>query len=146
MGGRTVGSGSRRRRPKGRGRRGLGVFGYLGIAGAGVGAVLVLGRELWSGYEYLAWIGAWSLATLLTYAYDKAAARSGQDDRGKSQAARVDELALHLMAMLGGFVGGWVGRHGFRHKTRKPVFGVVLGLATVLHAAALLWRHGVIEL
>lgn len=142
--GKAVKSASRARRPKGRGRRGLGVFGYLGIAGVMVGAVLFVGRDLWNGYEYLAWIGAWSLATLLIYAYDKAAARSGQDDRGKSKAARVDELALHLMALLGGFVGGWVGRHGLRHKTRKPVFGVVLGLATVLHAAALLWRHGLI--
>ncbi len=137
-------SGSRARRPKRRRRRGLGVFGYLGIAGAGVGGLLFLGRHLWKGHEYLAWIGAWSLVTLVVYAYDKAAARSGQDERGKSTAARVDELALHSMAVLGGFVGGWIGRHGLRHKTRKPVFGVVLGLATVLHAVALLWRYGII--
>jgi len=134
----------RTRRREGRGRRGLGVLGYVGIAGLVVGTMLVLGRDLWRGYEYLAWIGTWSVVTVVVYAVDKAAARSGKDERGQSKSARVDELALHLMALLGGVVGGWIGRHAFRHKTRKPVFGVVLGLATFLHAGALLWNHGVI--
>ena len=48
------------------------------------------------------------------------------------------ESTLHGLALLGGFVGGWVGRHALRHKTRKPIFALVLGFATVGHAA-LIW-------
>ncbi|MCH9681262.1 MAG: DUF1294 domain-containing protein [Deltaproteobacteria bacterium] len=118
--------------------RHLGVTGYISIATLGALAMLASTRELWRGYEHAAWIVAWGLVTFVVYAIDKRAARAGKDDRGGSKRSRVDELALHLLAVVGGFVGGWVGRHGLRHKTRKPMFAVVLVLATALHLSALL--------
>lgn len=125
----------------GRGPRrppGLGVTGYLTLAAIGAGVLLLIERRLWPGHEHLAWIVAWSVVTFVAYAVDKSAAKRGKDERGSSRAARVDELALHLLAVLGGFVGGWLGRHGLRHKTNKPVFAVVLVLATALHVSRLL--------
>ena len=91
---------------------------------------------------YAAWIAAWSLITFVVYGLDKRAAKQGKDGRGKSKARRVPEKTLHLLALLGGFGGGWLGRHLFRHKSAKPVFALVLGLATALHLSAALglWR------
>ena len=119
-------------------RRGLGVTGYMSIATLGAVALLAATRQLWQGYEHPAWVGAWSLVTFVVYAIDKSAAAAGSDERGRSKQARVDELALHLLALVGGFAGGWIGRHALRHKTRKPLFAVVLLLATGLHASKML--------
>ena len=77
----------------------------------------------------LIWIAVWSLVTFAVYAYDKRAA--------KARRRRVPETTLHTLALVGGFVGGWIGRQGLRHKTRKPKFAVVLTLATVVHAGLL---------
>ena len=56
-------------------------------------------------------------------------------DKGQSKRAglRVPEMVLHLLALAGGFPGGWLGRLFFHHKTRKDAFLVILILATVLH-------------
>ncbi len=115
-------------------RRGWGVTGYLSFAAVGAGGLLTLGRPLWVGHEHAAWIVAWSLVTFVVYAIDKAAAK-------RTDAARVDELALHGLAVLGGFAGAWIGRHGLRHKTQKPMFGLVLLLATALHVGVLVHAH-----
>lgn len=117
----------------------LGVIGYLGLGAIGAAALVVLVRARWPGYEHVAWMAAWSVTTLVAYAVDKAAAKVGQDERGRSKRGRVRETTLHLLTLLGGFPGGWIGRHGLRHKTRKPVFGVVLVVSTVVHGV-LLWR------
>lgn len=125
-----------------RGRRFLGVTGYLTIAFVSAALLLALTRTLWQdGLEYPAWLIAWSVVTFAMYLVDKLAARQGQDDDGNSKAARVNERALHLFALLGGFAGGWIGRHGLRHKTRKLEFGVILALATAAHLSKLagLW-------
>ena len=75
---------------------------------------------------YLCWLIGWSVATFLVYGIDKAqAGRHGW---------RVPENLLHGLALVGGAVGGWLGMFGFRHKTQKPVFKVVLAAATVLQA------------
>ena len=70
------------------------------------------------------WLSSINLVTFLAYGYDKAEAKSG--------GRRVPEIVLHALALAGGFVGGWVGRYIFRHKTLKPVFTVVLTLSTIL--------------
>ncbi|MEX1364121.1 MAG: DUF1294 domain-containing protein [Nannocystaceae bacterium] len=119
-------------------RRGLGVTGYLSIATIGAAVLLAATREVWKGHEHLAWIVAWGAVTFVMYAIDKSASAAGKDDRGNSKEARVNELALHLLALLGGFVGGWIGRHGLRHKTNKPVFALVLLVATGLHVSKML--------
>lgn len=114
------------------------VIGYLGLGAIGAAGLVVLVRARWPGYEHTAWIAAWSVTTFIAYAIDKAAAKAGQDDRGRSRRTRVRESTLHLLALLGGFLGGWLGRHGLRHKTKKPMFGAVLAVSTVLHAVLLL--------
>ena len=77
-----------------------------------------------------AWLLAVSLATFGLYGYDKYQARAG--------GMRVPEAALHGLALAGGFAGGWLGRWAFRHKTRKPVFTVVLLVSTVFYLGLIL--------
>lgn len=104
---------------------------YLTFALAPALAVMFFSRAHVGEYLHLVWVGATGVTTFLVYAYDKAAARAG--NRG-----RVPELTLHLLALLGGFAGGWLGRQLLRHKTQKPVFAVILLLATATHVTKLL--------
>ena len=70
---------------------------------------------------YLAWLGTWSLATFAAYAIDKSQARR--------HSWRLPENALHGLAVAGGAIGGWVGMLGLHHKTRHPVFALILAIA-----------------
>jgi uncharacterized membrane protein YsdA (DUF1294 family) len=70
---------------------------------------------------YLVWLAAWSVATFAAYAIDKSQARRGS--------WRIPENGLHGLAVAGGAIGGWVGMLGLRHKTRHPVFPLVLAVA-----------------
>jgi uncharacterized membrane protein YsdA (DUF1294 family) len=50
----------------------------------------------------------------------------------------VPELLLNLMALAGGFVGGWAGRGIFHHKTNiRKHWGIfaVLIVSTLIHGA-----------
>jgi len=70
---------------------------------------------------YVAWLAAWSVVTFAAYAIDKTQARRG--------GWRIPEAALHGLAIAGGAIGGWVGLLVLRHKTRHPVFPLVLAAA-----------------
>jgi uncharacterized membrane protein YsdA (DUF1294 family) len=74
---------------------------------------------------YTLWIATTTCLTFILYGFDKFQAQH------KNQ--RVPERTLHLCALVGGFLGGWIGRLAFRHKTEKPIFTVVLLVATALH-------------
>ncbi|TAE30904.1 MAG: DUF1294 domain-containing protein [Candidatus Kapaibacterium sp.] len=74
---------------------------------------------------YILWLTTTSFITFALYGMDKFQARHGHQ--------RVPERTLHLCALVGGFVGAWLGRLAFRHKTQKPIFTVVLLVATALH-------------
>lgn len=76
---------------------------------------------------YLVWLTAWSATTLGFYGWDKWRAQHG--------GWRTPEKALHLLALAGGFPGGWAGMLLFRHKTRHGSFWTVLALATAIHGA-----------
>ena len=78
---------------------------------------------------YPAWLVAWSVVTFAAYVIDKTQARRG--------GWRIPESALHGMAIVGGAIGGWFGLLGLHHKTRKPIFPLVLGAALV--AQAVVW-------
>lgn len=119
-------------------RWGWGVTASLSFTTVLAVGLLAATRPWWQGYAHLAWIVAWGLPSFVLYAIDKWSAKAGSNDEGRSKRARVDERALHLVALLGGFVGAWAGRHGLRHKTRKPVFTVVLVVATLAHGSKLL--------
>lgn len=83
-------------------------------------------------YLYLIWLAALSLITFSLYGVDKARSK-------RKGARRVPENTLHLLALLGGFIGGWAGRWLFRHKTKKGIFTFVLILSTVIHAGVIWW-------
>lgn len=74
---------------------------------------------------YTLWLATTGFITFALYGFDKFQAKQGNQ--------RVPERTLHLCALLGGFLGGWLGRLAFRHKTQKPVFTVILLVSTVLH-------------
>jgi len=79
---------------------------------------------------YPAWLAVLSLAAFLAFGWDKLCAlRNGQ---------RIPERALLFLILAGGFIGGWLGQALFRHKTRKPLFWLVLLLATAVHGT-LIW-------
>lgn len=93
------------------------------VLGIGVIIALLVFTELnW----YINWLAGWSVALFALYGIDKAQARLG--------GWRVPEVVLHALALIGGFIGGWLGMFLFRHKTQKPVFKVVLAVATVIGA------------
>jgi len=63
-----------------------------------------------------------SLVTFVQYGWDKRQARK--------QKSRIPEKRLHLLALLGGTPGAFLGQLAFRHKTRKKRFQVVfIGVA-----------------
>ena len=89
------------------------------IAAAGLFIYFLTGWELlW------VWLVAVNSITFLAYGFDKGQAKGG--------GGRVPEMILHLLAISGGFLGGWLGRGLFHHKTRKPVFTLVLIISTIL--------------
>ncbi|MCO6449420.1 MAG: DUF1294 domain-containing protein [Caldilineales bacterium] len=73
---------------------------------------------------FLLWIAAASAVTFFLYGYDKTQAKVG--------GGRVPEIVLHGAALAGGFIGGWAGMYGFRHKTLHASFKIVLAIATIL--------------
>ncbi len=100
---------------------------YLsGAVAIGVAVFVLL--LLFSGLPpYVDWLAGWSVAAFGAYAVDKTqAVRAGW---------RVPENVLHGLALVGGAAGAWAGMLVFRHKIRKPVFLVVLVVASVIQLA-----------
>jgi uncharacterized membrane protein YsdA (DUF1294 family) len=64
-----------------------------------------------------------SIITFVFYGYDKL-----QAIRNRS---RVPELILHILALLGGTPGAFIGQLAFKHKTKKPRF-LIIFIAIVL--------------
>jgi uncharacterized membrane protein YsdA (DUF1294 family) len=77
-------------------------------------------------YPFLIWLTIMSVITFLVYGYDKFQAKRG--------GWRIPEKVLHGLALAGGFLGGWLGRAVFHHKTRKPIFTIVLTISTLIYA------------
>jgi len=77
---------------------------------------------------YAVWVAALTITTFVMYGLDKLLSKMGN--------ARIPELILHLLAILGGFPGAWLGMALFRHKTNvreHPWFVPVLLLSTLGH-------------
>lgn len=81
------------------------------------------------------WLGAAGLLSFLLFGVDKARAKHG--------AWRIPERVLLLSAFAGGAPGALLGMLLFRHKTRKPLFRILVPLATLLWIGILglaIWR------
>ncbi len=109
----------RRRRP----RQTFGLLTLILVISIGLVAYLYTRQQQL--HPYLVWLITLSAITFFWYGFDK-----GQSKRSGS---RVPEIILHLLALAGGFIGGWLGRFFFHHKTRKDSFTIILVLATILH-------------
>ncbi|XZE43904.1 DUF1294 domain-containing protein [Pirellulaceae bacterium SH467] len=76
---------------------------------------------------YLGIVLVMSLACFVAYGWDKRRAANG--------GRRVPEQTLHILALLGGWPGAFLGQRHFRHKTKKLSFLIVLWGIVVLHVA-----------
>jgi len=76
---------------------------------------------------YLGVVLVMSLVCFVAYGWDKRSAANG--------GRRVPEQTLHLLAMLGGWPGAFLGQRHFRHKTKKLSFLIVFWCVVVLHVA-----------
>lgn len=97
---------------------------YFWVA-AGATLALTLGLFLLKLPLYVAFIIAINVVTFGLYAFDKS--RAQRDGR------RVPELILHILAGAGGAVGGLAGQWLLNHKTRKPLFHIVLWSSLLVH-------------
>ncbi|HNT55845.1 MAG TPA: DUF1294 domain-containing protein [Anaerolineaceae bacterium] len=71
-----------------------------------------------------------SLITFITWGVDKY--------RARANLWRISERVLLTQALLGGAFGALAGMLVFRHKTRKPLFWVLVGLGCLIHTVILL--------
>ena len=101
----------------------------LGVAFYAVLVLLVMMGDL--SWLVLAWYVLLGVITYLTYAKDKAAAQSG--------AWRTPESTLHLLSVLGGWVGAMVAQTYLRHKSQKPDFRISFYLTVVVNLGGLLF-------
>jgi uncharacterized membrane protein YsdA (DUF1294 family) len=83
-----------------------------------------------------------SIATFLLYGYDKRAADQAKD-------ARIRGRSLHLLELLGGWPGAFLGVRYYRHKTdwrEEFQFKITTWLIALVHIVFwLLWSTGVIR-
>ncbi|WP_298396847.1 DUF1294 domain-containing protein [Sphingobium sp.] len=74
-----------------------------------------------------------NLIAFILFGLDKRRARMGL--------RRLSERSLLLWALVGGTPGAFLGRHVFRHKTRKQPFSTLLWLIAAAQATSItLWR------
>ena len=81
---------------------------------------------------YPCWLLCVNIVTFLFYGYDKHLSM-------KDGAWRVPEAALHLLSLAGGFIGAFLGRRYYRHKTQKMVFIIAIVLSAFLHIGLFLY-------
>mgnify|MGYP003446873621 CR=1 FL=1 len=72
-----------------------------------------------------------NLVAFVCYGVDKLMA--------KRNARRISELALLLLALLGGSVGAWLGMQVWRHKTKHAKFRFGVPILLLLQAALYWW-------
>lgn len=84
----------------------------------------------WSPWISLVYVGLVSLLNFGDYRKDKLLARKGQ--------RRVPESSLHFIGLIGGWPGGYLARHQYRHKTVKASFRRTFRAIVLLHEAVAL--------
>lgn len=71
------------------------------------------------------WYSFFSLFLFILYGVDKAQA--------KINGRRIPEKTLHIFSIAGGFLGGLMGMRIFHHKTRKPIFLLIIAISFIIH-------------
>ena len=94
---------------------------------AGVAALAFIDRISW---WVLAWYLGLSVVTFFAYGWDKVSARGGH--------WRTQESTLNGLALFGGWPGGWVAQHAWRHKNRKASFQAAFWGAVAVNVGVLL--------
>jgi len=72
-----------------------------------------------------------SVAAFVVYGLDMSAARTN--------ARRMPETTLHILALMGGWPGALIGQRVFHHKSRKRSFQLVFWATVAANCAALVW-------
>lgn len=82
----------------------------------------------------MAWLALMSAILFGMMGMDKHSARQGK--------RRIPEKRLFAFAVIGGALGGWLGMHIFRHKTRHWYFRLGFPLLSLAQIAGVLyvWR------
>lgn len=94
-------------------------------------AAFIVERIL-SGFLPFAYLFVFILANLIAFLYyymDKTAALKG--------AWRKSEDSLHLLSLIGGWLGAYIAQKLFRHKTRKASFQWIYKLTVLIHCTAI---------
>ncbi len=78
-----------------------------------------------------------NVIAFLMYGIDKAKAAAGS--------WRISEATLICIAVLGGFIGAWIGMKVWHHKTQKLKFQVFIPLITIAWIAVALYFMGIIH-
>jgi uncharacterized membrane protein YsdA (DUF1294 family) len=102
-------------------------FGFLSSAMVGFLYAFIYSSTDWN--PYTVWVAALTATTFVMYGLDKGLSGIGN--------VRIPERILHLLAILGGFLGGWLGMVFFRHKIdirKHPDSWAILTLSTLGHA------------
>ncbi|TXD97137.1 DUF1294 domain-containing protein [Psychrobacter frigidicola] len=102
---------------------------FLGVAFYAVLILLAFMDKL--SWLVVGWYAVIGLVTYMMYAKDKSAAQSGD--------WRTPESTLHLLSMLGGWVGAMVAQTYLRHKSQKSDFRMTYYLTVVINLAGLLF-------
>ena len=93
-----------------------------------VGVAVIVGSLHWA--IIVVYLFA-SVVTYSAYAADKRAAQTG--------GWRTQEITLLLFGLAGGWPGGLIAQHQFRHKTKKVSFQAAYWLTVGLNCVGLLW-------
>ena len=102
---------------------------FLGAGFYGVLILLVVMDKL--NWLVVGWYAALGVITYTMYAKDKAAAQNGD--------WRTPESTLHLLSILGGWVGALIAQTYLRHKSQKTEFRMTYYLTVVINMAGLLF-------
>ena len=80
--------------------------------------------------HFVSWFLVWNVIVFLLYGIDKWKAIGGK--------WRISEKTLICAAFCMGAVGAMAGMQIFHHKTRKHMFGALVGLALILNVGILI--------
>lgn len=102
---------------------------FMGLGFYGVLSLLVFKGSI--GWHVLGWYVVIGVLTYAVYAKDKQAAQQHN--------WRTPESTLHVLSLLGGWVGAMIAQHQLRHKTQKPKFRLRYYLTVLINLAGLLY-------